>query len=127
MITQIYAGILGLIFCVLSIYVILNRKRLHISLGSGDDHLTRSIAVHTNFIQYTVFFIVLLFLCEKSGMFQYFVHIFGVLFTVGRLLHIYGLLVMEKKPMPQYLPRVLGMILTLNSIAILSVAVILLY
>ena len=52
-VTGLYAGMLGIVFFVLSMRVINNRVRARVNLlDGGDEALTRAMRVHGNFAEY---------------------------------------------------------------------------
>jgi uncharacterized membrane protein YecN with MAPEG domain len=120
MITQLYTGILGLIFCILSVNVIVSRRQKGASLGTEDDTVLRKVSAHNNFTQYSVFFIILMFLCEDL-LNTYLLHTAACIFLLGRLSHIYGILYTETLERPKYVFRVFGMTLTFILIVAMSV------
>ena len=63
MTSALYAALLGLMFVVLSIKVIKQRRRYQVGIGSkGEATLERAIRVHANFAEYLPFSLLLLFL-----------------------------------------------------------------
>lgn len=90
-IASLYAAPLALMFVVLSVRVILVRRRKGIAFGFGDDlDLERRIRVHANFIEYAPFALLLLILAEASGAPQRWLHINGGLLLFGRFAHAFG-------------------------------------
>jgi uncharacterized membrane protein YecN with MAPEG domain len=132
MTTILYASLLtfGLIF--LSINVIKGRRFHKVALGNGEqqDMLAR-VRAQGNFAEYSIFFIVLLFLNETSGMPIFLVHIFGIIFLCGRALHAYSLLKDETyvdgqlAKNPTY--RIAGMMITFSTLGILGLSSLILY
>lgn len=129
MITAFYAALLGLIYLSLSIRVIAARHKYKIALGDGDNFkLLRKIRAHQNFIEYTPIFIILLGFCDLFGLKKEFIHLFGILFIVGRIIHAYGI---SKGEVYRYNVRTknggfrtIGMAITLTSIGLLSFIII---
>jgi uncharacterized protein len=90
-ISSMYAGLLALLFIVLSLRVILARRSLRIGLGEGDSRiLLRRIRAHGSFVEYVPFVILLMTLIEWQGGSQVSLHLIGVLLLLGRGLHAYG-------------------------------------
>ncbi|MEZ5903265.1 MAG: MAPEG family protein [Alphaproteobacteria bacterium] len=88
MVTTLYAGILGLIYVALSLYVIKGRFQYRVSLGSGgSEDLEKRIRAHANFIEYVPFALILIFLCELEKMPELMVHFMASLLVMARLLH----------------------------------------
>ncbi len=129
MITAFYAALLGLIYLSLSIRVITARHKYKIALGDGDNFkLLRKIRAHQNFMEYTPIFIILLGFCEILGLKKEFVHAFGMLFLIGRIVHAYGI---SKGEVYRYNAmtrnggfRTTGMVITLTSMGLLSFIII---
>ncbi|WP_416305446.1 MAPEG family protein [Neptunicella sp. SCSIO 80796] len=90
-ITPLYAGILALLFLVLSVRVILMRGK-GISLGDGGDKiLLRRIRAHGNFAEYVPFILLMMGILELGRFPGYILHIIGIALVVGRVLHGYSL------------------------------------
>lgn len=116
-ITSITASILALFYIFLTLRVIVYRRKAQIGVGSaGDIALTRRIRVHSNFIEYTPFVLFLLFLSEIQNGHFYFLMCVAVFFTLGRLLHAYG--VSQVKENLRF--RIAGMMMTFFSLISLS-------
>ena len=112
MITSLYAALLGLILIFLSIKTIQNRRSAKISFGDKDDNiLQRKIRSHGNFIEYAPIFLIMLLLVEIGGLNQYFIHLFGIIFIIGRTSHAYGLTIAEIRS-KNFLFRQVGMFCT---------------
>jgi uncharacterized protein len=88
LITPLYAGILALIFIVLSLRVVNSRHREKVSLGDGDNHhLNRQIRVHGNFAEYTPMALLLILMAELQGLPPFLLHLLGIALVAGRLFH----------------------------------------
>ncbi|MBW6416793.1 MAPEG family protein [Celeribacter sp. PS-C1] len=90
--TAFYAGLAGLLYLYLSIYVI--KQRLHIGQGlgdGGDDTLNRRIRAHGNFNEYAPLTLVLIAGFEAQGAPTLLVHLAGITLIVSRGLHAYGM------------------------------------
>ncbi|MFB3101678.1 MAG: MAPEG family protein [Alphaproteobacteria bacterium] len=91
-VTGLYAGILGIVFFVLSMRVISNRVRAKVNLlDGGDDALTRAMRVHGNFTEYVPFALLLMALAEIQGGSGLFIHVLGTVLIVCRLSHAYAI------------------------------------
>jgi len=91
MVTTLYAGILGLLYIGLSLFVIRGRFKYRVGVGDGgDDALFKRIRLHGNFIEYVPFALILMVLAEREGAPEQWMHGLGLALVVGRLLHIYG-------------------------------------
>lgn len=92
MITGIYASILALLFLCLFIGVVSKRLKYKIGIGDGNNHaLSKAIRVHANFAEHVPYALLMMLLCELTGISIYFVHAFGVTLVTARLMHAYGL------------------------------------
>ncbi|MDV7144996.1 MAPEG family protein [Tropicimonas sp. TH_r6] len=117
--TPLYAGLLALLFVVLSARVIVQRGVTRTSHGDGDDEvLLRRIRVHANFVEYVPLALLLLAMAELQGMPVWLVHLFGAMLFLGRTLHAWGF-----GAEPQvFKARKWGMILTFLVILITAIA-----
>ena len=114
-ITALYAGLLALLFFILSFAVIRLRGSEKIGLGSGGNvALERAIRGHGNFAEYTPLILLLLGIMELSEMPIWLLHLVGGLLLVGRLLHGYCFAFTENLPPA----RIAGMILTFSTLII---------
>lgn len=126
MITSLYAGLLGLYFIALSIYVIRGRQHFKVALLDGSiDELRKRIRAHGNFSEYTPFFLILLAIAEHNGLAAYGIHGLGCLFIFGRVMHSYSLIKVEKyqeKLLTSHIRfRAAGMVGTFISLGALSI------
>jgi uncharacterized membrane protein YecN with MAPEG domain len=113
-VTAVVASLLALIFFRLSLAVIGFRRRHRVSLGSGGhDDLERAIRAQGNFAEYTPITLVLLACLEVNGAPWWLVAVPGAIFIAGRLIHARGV----QEPPPNFSRRVLGMKLTLFTLA----------
>jgi len=109
----LYSGILGLLLVYLSLNVAMNRKKLKIGIGDGDNKdMARLIRVQANFIEYVPTALILLAVFESNHGHAMVAHIAGGMLVVGRFLHAYGL----GKTVKVSFGRFAGMILTWLSI-----------
>lgn len=110
-VTPIYAGILALLFVLLSVRVIGGRRSAGVALGDGGDRLLlRRQRVHANFTEYVPIALLLLAMAELQGAPVLLLHGLGIGLFAGRLVHAYGL---SQDPEPMAL-RVTGMAITLT-------------
>ena len=122
MITTLYAGLLGLLYVGLIVYVVLGRYKYRIGLGDGGNPaLARRIRIHGNFVENVPFALLLLFLIDNAQTSPMIVHLLGTLLVLGRLLHAWGLCCSETTSFG----RMAGMTLTMG--VIVACAVILLW
>ena len=90
-VTPIYAGLLALVFLVLS-YRITQMRRLGISLGDGGNPiLLRRIRAHGNFAEYVPLILLMIGILELSHFPAYLLHTLGLALLVARLLHGYAM------------------------------------
>jgi uncharacterized membrane protein YecN with MAPEG domain len=91
-VTPIYAGLLALIYFVLSYRVIKLRGPGRPSLGDGGDPtLMRRIRAHGNFAEYVPFILLMIGILEINHLPTYWLHALGITLLVARLLHGYAL------------------------------------
>ncbi|NVK24535.1 MAG: MAPEG family protein [Gammaproteobacteria bacterium] len=116
--TAFYAGLLGLLYVVLSIRVIKLRKRYKIGINSGQEkELERAIRVHGNFSEYVPMALFLILLLEINQTSSWILHTLGAAILVGRILHAMGL----DKSAGVTIYRTLGMVLTFLTILVAAV------
>ena len=107
-ITAFYAGLLALVYLVLSLRVVQFRRR-GISLGDGGNpHMRRVIRGHANFAEYVPFILVLMLILERGRTPVYVLHALGITLLIARVLHGYALSFTQKF----FLGRFLGAALT---------------
>ncbi|MEM7043647.1 MAG: MAPEG family protein [Pseudomonadota bacterium] len=112
-ITPVYAGIVALLFVLLSFRVIGARRHVKVPLGDGGDRLLlRRLRVHGNFAEYAPMAIVLMALGELQGISVLVLHAIGLCLLGGRLVHAYGV---SQEP-ENYRLRVTGMALTFSAL-----------
>ena len=118
-ITALYAALLGLIHTALTMYVVFGRWRYRVSLGDGDEKdMRRRIRAHGNFIETAPISLILLYLAERYVFIgqSSWVHAFGVMIVLGRLLHILG--ITRRRSVNKL--RQTGMVLSMSAITLLS-------
>lgn len=115
MITALYAGVLALFGVFLTISVIRTRFAEKIPFGDGkSDLLMRKRTAHSNFMETTPIFLILMLSIEIQGALSlYVIHALGVLFVLARAVHVKG--IMNKKSGNF---RVIGMAGSLSAIII---------
>lgn len=118
-ITPIYAGLLGLVFLVLSIRVIRVRRGHKISLGDGGNAiLLRRQRAHGNFAEYSPLVLILMGMAEVQEASFWLLHATGLCLLCGRLSHAHALSG-ESRP---FRFRVAGMLLTFAALLFGSIA-----
>lgn len=88
MTTAIYACILAVLICRLSMNVIKARRRNKVALGDGDcKELIVARSAQSNAIDYCPIALILMLFLELNGGHVILIHIAGVLFVSGRIIH----------------------------------------
>lgn len=120
MIAFFYASLLAIFFIFLAVNVIKGRRKNKVAMGDqGNEVMIRKIRAQANFAEYTPLFIILLYFAETAGLPAIFIHLLGVIYLFGRLIHSYGILCAEPNS-NNFKFRIFGMVCTLNSIGALS-------
>jgi uncharacterized membrane protein YecN with MAPEG domain len=114
-ITAFYASLLALLFLLLSLRVIAQRREARVEIGHGESaQLLRRMRVHANFAEYVPMTLILMALAESLKAPSFFIHLPGLVLIAARVIHAYGL-----SQTPHILKlRVLGMWLTFIVIGI---------
>jgi uncharacterized protein len=95
-VTAFFAGLLGFLFIVLSIYVIKSRYKLKVAVGDGgSEDIIRRMRAHANFAEYTPIVLILMAVNELEGSSKGLLTWIGVAFVIGRMSHAYGMLIAE--------------------------------
>lgn len=128
MATSIYAAVIGLMLIGLSIYIIKSRRTFGAALGDADNiEMTRRIRAQANLTEYAPIFLILLGFAEHNGLPLWAIHLLGIIFLAGRMMHAYSLIRAERYD--QYrltinpVWRIRGMICTFNCIGLLALIV----
>ncbi|MGE6167040.1 MAPEG family protein, partial [Aeromonas rivipollensis] len=67
-ITLIYGGLLGLLFLLLSFWVVKRRAQFKVMIGEGEaPEMLSAIRAHGNFAEYVPLTLLLMALCELAG------------------------------------------------------------
>lgn len=91
-VTAAYAALFGLVFFVLSAWVIAGRGKYRAHHGDGgEDGLNRRIRAHANFAEYVPIVLILVALLEGSGAAHGTVHALLAPFLAARLAHPVGM------------------------------------
>jgi uncharacterized membrane protein YecN with MAPEG domain len=126
MITSLLIPLFSIIFCFSSFKIISLRKKEKIVIGTGESEiLSRYVAASRNFFEYSIIFIILIFIIEINQTLNYKITLFFTfIFLTGRVLHFLSLTRIEPKSIlnkkPNFKFRIFGMLLTFTSILILS-------
>ncbi len=90
-IVPVYAALLGLLFVVLSLAVVNQRRAGRVAIGvSGDRELERRVRVHGNFAEYTPLALLLLAMAEWRGAPALLLHLLCLTLVIGRASHAWG-------------------------------------
>ena len=112
-ITALYAGLLTLLFLVLSFRTIGARRSARVEIGDGSDQeLLRRMRVHANFAEYAPLALVLMGLAESLKLPGIWLHAIGAVLLLGRAVHAYGL---SQTPHVMQM-RVFGMMATFTAL-----------
>ncbi len=77
-ITLIYAGLLGLLFLLLSFWVVKRRAQFKVMIGEGEaPEMRAAIRAHGNFAEYVPLTLLLMALCELAGVGAFWLHAGG--------------------------------------------------
>jgi uncharacterized protein len=88
-IAPLYAGLTALLLVVLSIRVTVNRAKHKVNIGDGGKvEMMRVIRTQANLAEYAPTLLILLTLLELGGEAHWVLHALGIVFIVGRLLHV---------------------------------------
>ncbi|SEK40256.1 hypothetical protein SAMN05443999_101360 [Roseovarius azorensis] len=118
-ITPLYAGLIGLLFVLLSVRVIAARGATQVSLGDGGERmLVKRIRVQGNCAEYAPIGLLLLAMAELQGAPGWVVHLLGLSLLAGRVLHAIGL---GRTPQITIFRRA-GMVLTFAMITFAALA-----
>jgi len=92
MIIGYYAGLLGLLFVFLTLRIVRLRWKYKVGIGDGGEHvLAKAIRVHSNFVEYVPFAVILIYMVEVQQTNAILLHGFGGALFVARVLHAFGL------------------------------------
>ncbi|HEX7810862.1 MAG TPA: MAPEG family protein [Burkholderiales bacterium] len=90
-VTPLYAGLLTLLFVLLSLRVVQVRQK-GIPLGDGGDpKMLRVIRGHANFAEYVPLALLMMAILELSRCSSYVLHAIGIALILSRILHGYAL------------------------------------
>ena len=91
MVTPLYAGLLVVLFVLLSSRVIASRLSGKVAFGDGGDRdLLRRIRGHANFVEYVPLALLMMAVLELSRYSIYVLHALGILLLIARVLHGYA-------------------------------------
>jgi uncharacterized protein len=114
-ITSFYAAILALLYVVLAGFVIRQRFKHRVGLGTGKEpQLLQTVRMHGNFAEYVPFLLILIALLELQQSPAWQLHLVAGLTLAGRVLHAIGLW----RSSGTSVPRFLGMISTFAALIV---------
>ena len=117
-ITLIYGGLLGLLFLLLSFWVVKRRAQFKVMIGEGEaPEMLSAIRAHGNFAEYVPLTLLLMALCELAGVGALWLHLGGGLLLLGRILHAIGIQI----PRAPNKPRLFGPLFFWLSLGLFSV------
>ena len=117
-ITLIYGGLLGLMFLLLSFWVVKRRAQFKVMIGEGEaPEMLSAIRAHGNFAEYVPLTLLLMALCELAGVGALWLHLGGALLLLGRILHAIGIQI----PKAPNKPRLFGTLFFWLSLGLFSV------
>jgi hypothetical protein len=125
--TQVFILMVGVsivMHLILSIQVIKARRNRNTQNSSSEKVFNAKVRAHANYLEYTPIF--LISLLGLTLIKQSFISllILGGVFIVGRIIHALGLIIFEQRSPANYLPRVIGMTLTLVPLGIAAIILI---
>ncbi len=107
-ITGIYVALATLLVLILAGRVSLGRGRAQVGLGDGGDHdLIKRIRAHANAVENLPLALLLLLMLELNQTQPLWLHVFGCVLIVGRILHAIGLSRSSKESTGRFLGTVL--------------------
>lgn len=116
MVTALYAAILAGIMIWLSVEVIKQRRKAQVKYADGGiDALQVARSAHGNSVDYIPITLILMALLEYNGANVWLIHLTGLAFVIGRIMHAKSILADKLKG------RITGMKLTFTVIAALIV------
>lgn len=116
MVTTLYAGILGILYIILTFFTIKGRFKHQVALGDGgNDDMFKRIRIHGNFAEYVPIALLLLFLVELEGGSENLIHGLGALLIFGRVVYSLGLYGFKFVPMGRQIGMVSTVVMILAS------------
>ncbi|MCH1920544.1 MAPEG family protein [Shewanella sp. A3A] len=117
-ISGLYAGLTGLLLLVLSAFVVAVRAKTKVGIGDGQQPaLVAAMRAQGNLIEYAPLVLLLLVMAEAAHLNAMWLHIIGVVWLVGRMLHAFGMIVAQGNVHPG---RLVGILLTWITLLVLS-------
>ncbi len=102
MVSTLFTSVLAIWLLILSARIIALRGSSVLKIFAfnnfGEKALTRSIRAQGNFVEYTPFFLILLFIAEFNGSHSHFLYLISFLFLLSRIMHGIGFGFMKHSP-----------------------------
>lgn len=90
-VTALYAGLCGILIIALAFRVVQFRRTGKVGIGSGGDRSNQiRVRAHANAIEYIPIALILMLIAELGGLSAFWLHIFGGVFVLARLVHAFG-------------------------------------
>jgi len=122
-VTAFYAAGLGLIFAVLSCWVMAGRFKLRILHGDGgNDTMNHRMRAHGNFAEYVPLILILAAFFEASGGSRGVVRVLLVVLTIARMMHPVGM-VAPVNSVQQYAFRATSVVATVTVLTVVAILV----
>ncbi len=123
MIIGYYAGLLGLLFIVLTLRIVRMRWKLKVGIGDGGDHqLKKAIRVQGNFVEQVPLTLILIYLVEAQWSNMFLIHGLGSALLIARVLHAYGLTKTSKTSFGRFFGAVVTTLVMLTASVLLIVS-----
>ena len=117
-ITGLYAALCAILVVALALRVVMHRVRHRIGIGDGGDKaLGQLIRVHGNAIENVPLALLLLLLLELNQTAPLWLHVFGIVLVLARIVHAFGL----SRSTGASSPRFLGTLLTWVTMLVMAV------
>lgn len=117
-VTGIYAALGALLLLVLAVRISLVRRSARVALGDGGNNdLIRRVRAHANATEYLPIALLLLLLLDLGQTPPLWLHVFGVVLIVGRVLHAIGL----SRTAGESFGRLVGIALTWGVMLVMAV------
>ncbi|NQY99412.1 MAG: MAPEG family protein [Bdellovibrionales bacterium] len=126
--SSFYLSVFAILYFYLSFEVIKQRRVTRTAYGYGKNVMAGHVGAHSNFASYTPIFLILLIMSENQWALPFWsVHLIGIAFLIGRLLHFTSLTKHEHLDPPSFRFRVAGMGITFTCMLLLAVYILVRY
>ncbi len=121
-VTAVYAAVTALLLLFLSLQVSKYRLKYRQGLGSNEDvRFQVAVRAQANLVEYAPVALILMGIGELNGVHPQWIYWIGLAFVGGRILHAFGMI---RGVGERHHARVLGIVLTWTSIAVMAVLLI---